>query len=542
MVRKSSTTNDKSMQHFFGGFLVVAIALVFGLVIYPKIAFNKDGEVVPPSAPHLTSVTEHTEDGEGTYAFYAAWTAPENDGGSSITGYNIYYKIEDKTYSYNIERAETTSVVVSDIASPGNYRVWVTAINDSGEGSISNDIVVTFVDDNKDEIDFDGDVSVSVTDTTMTIDWGTTKVASSTVYYGLAEDFSAATEEYNTDPGVVSHTVTVTGLVPCTQYWAKATSYDGKNYIESTGGEFKTTGCKGGSSIVTVANGIVIPDVGASIKTTAVSGRKIEVDAPAEVKGDKEIAITALKLEKSNVSKELQPPTNKVFAGDNIYSLKAFDENITEVSKELEKDVVVKIFYTDEDVTGLDMNTLRIGHYIDGVGWEILENCTNNYGSGAGTITCLTPSFSIFALVGQQQSSGGNGGNNNNQSSSSGVVGSYVKSPATIAVVSTAPVTTSDDTLLPAETFSKNLYVGITDPDVKRLQEFLNKNGFILSIDGLGAPGNETDFYGPRTEGAVKRFQEAHKTEILVPNGLNHGTGFFGENTRKFLNDFINAN
>ena len=49
----------------------------------------------------------------------------------------------------------------------------------------------------------------------------------------------------------------------------------------------------------------------ASIKTTAVSGRKIEVDAPAEVKGDKEIAITALKLEKSNVSKELQPPTNK---------------------------------------------------------------------------------------------------------------------------------------------------------------------------------------------------------------------------------------
>ena len=31
--------------------------------------------------------------------------------------------------------------------------------------------MVTFVDDNKDEIDFDGDVSVSVTDTTMTIDW-----------------------------------------------------------------------------------------------------------------------------------------------------------------------------------------------------------------------------------------------------------------------------------------------------------------------------------------------------------------------------------
>ena len=153
--------------------MVVAIALVFGLVIYPKIAFNKDGEVVPPGAPHLTSVTE-SEGGKRYLCFYAAWTAPENDGDRALLDTTYIIKIEDQTYSYKIIKAETT-VVVSDIASPGNYTVWVAAINDSGEGSISNYIGVTLVGDNKDEIDFDGDVSVSVTDTTMTIDWGRQK-------------------------------------------------------------------------------------------------------------------------------------------------------------------------------------------------------------------------------------------------------------------------------------------------------------------------------------------------------------------------------
>ena len=69
-------------------------------------------------------------------------------------------------------------------------------------------------------------------------------------------------------------------------------------------------------------------------------------------------------------------------------------------------------------------------------------------------------------------------------------------------------------TLFFPETFSKNLYVGITDPDVKRLQEFLNKNGFILSIDGLSAPGNETDFMVLVQKGLSKDFKRLTKQKF----------------------------
>ena len=84
--------------------MVVAIALVFGLVIYPKIAFNKDGEVVPPSAPHLTSVTEHTEDGEGTYAFMLHGQLQKNDGGRALL---------DTTYIIKLKTRRTPTLLKS---------------------------------------------------------------------------------------------------------------------------------------------------------------------------------------------------------------------------------------------------------------------------------------------------------------------------------------------------------------------------------------------------------------------------------------------
>jgi len=39
----------------------------------------------------------------------------------------------------------------------------------------------------------------------------------------------------------------------------------------------------------------------------------------------------------------------------------------------------------------------------------------------------------------------------------------------------------------------------ITGDDVKKLQEFLNTNGFKLADSGPGSPGNETTFFGSLT-------------------------------------------
>jgi hypothetical protein len=84
--------------------------------------------------------------------------------------------------------------------------------------------------------------------------------------------------------------------------------------------------------------------------------------------------------------------------------------------------------------------------------------------------------------------------------------------------------------------FLLNLKQGMTHPDVKELQKFLNSHGFMVSAEGAGSSGNETEFFGMKTFQALIKFQEANATTILVPNGLLKGTGYFGPATRGVVN------
>ena len=76
--------------------------------------------------------------------------------------------------------------------------------------------------------------------------------------------------------------------------------------------------------------------------------------------------------------------------------------------------------------------------------------------------------------------------------------------------------------------FKVNLKKGMTHPDVKKLQVFLNENGFTVAKTGAGSKGNETDFFGTLTQNAVIRFQIARK--------INPAVGYFGPITRGVVN------
>lgn len=71
---------------------------------------------------------------------------------------------------------------------------------------------------------------------------------------------------------------------------------------------------------------------------------------------------------------------------------------------------------------------------------------------------------------------------------------------------------------------SRDLSLGTENDDVKRLQQFLNENGFSVSVDGPGSPGNETTYFGPATQAALARFQAAH--------GIAPAAGYFGPLSR----------
>lgn len=75
----------------------------------------------------------------------------------------------------------------------------------------------------------------------------------------------------------------------------------------------------------------------------------------------------------------------------------------------------------------------------------------------------------------------------------------------------------------PSLLINKQLDFGATDPQVRELQKFLNSKGFTVSSAGAGSAGNETDYFGPLTQAALKKYQAANN---IVNTGDAATTGY----------------
>ena len=89
-------------------------------------------------------------------------------------------------------------------------------------------------------------------------------------------------------------------------------------------------------------------------------------------------------------------------------------------------------------------------------------------------------------------------------------------------------------------TFTRSLYQGLSGEDVRNLQIFLNTRGYAVSNTGPGSRGQESTFFGPATEAALKRFQCA---ESLTCSGTVTTTGYggFGPRTRTLINSRLSG-
>jgi hypothetical protein len=95
----------------------------------------------------------------------------------------------------------------------------------------------------------------------------------------------------------------------------------------------------------------------------------------------------------------------------------------------------------------------------------------------------------------------------------------------------------ADSRIQAAPRFTRSLYLGMRGEDVRRLQQFLNQQGFIIKETAGGSPGNETDYFGLATYAALVRYQNAFASEILFPGGLTVGSGYFGPATMQHINN-----
>ncbi|MBL7045493.1 MAG: peptidoglycan-binding protein [Parcubacteria group bacterium] len=179
-----------------------------------------------------------------------------------------------------------------------------------------------------------------------------------------------------------------------------------------------------------------------------------------------------------------------------------------------------------------------------------------------GTSTLVTVTVSIGELC----STGGSGGGSSTvgASSSSGggsSVSTSATTPSSTATNSDTVVVASTDSAgaptinsTEAETiettattpnvsskFSNLLARGAANSDVKRLQQLLNSDPDTrIASNGVGSPGQETNYYGALTEVAVKKFQAKYG---LVSNGTPATTGYglVGPKTRAKLSEVFSG-
>ncbi len=108
--------------------------------------------------------------------------------------------------------------------------------------------------------------------------------------------------------------------------------------------------------------------------------------------------------------------------------------------------------------------------------------------------------------------------------------GTYIVSVASTVTTPTTPVVSTPVTPSVSTAgikFTRDLRVGASGADVKKLQQILNSKGFTIATTGAGSPGNEGTYFGPKTSAALLKFQKANNLPVV---------GWAGPKTRAFLN------
>ncbi|PSO45498.1 MAG: hypothetical protein BRC25_02030 [Parcubacteria group bacterium SW_6_46_9] len=83
----------------------------------------------------------------------------------------------------------------------------------------------------------------------------------------------------------------------------------------------------------------------------------------------------------------------------------------------------------------------------------------------------------------------------------------------------------------------KDLSIGDTGESVRKLQKFLNNHGFTVAGSGPGSSGQETTYFGPATQQAVRQFQKQYSEVVLAPLGLSGPTGVWGNSSQSKAED-----
>lgn len=390
-------------------------------------------------------------------------------------------------------------------------------------------------------------VSAAVSgNTALVISYSTSYLAKNRVYYGTTNTGTCSTlgsSSSQTSFQSGSNSITISSLSCGTTYYYCVGSEDagGNEWYTSISSQ-STAPCGGGGGAVVVTPAPTVPttetgevtatpSAGGETTLTSSEESEVKVTIPADaVSANTTVAIT--EADASTLISEGTvgaAPTALYRVGNLVFSISATDEEGNIVS-EFSKAVTLTFTYTDEQVEGLDEDTLQIYKWT-GTEWLALDSTVDTVNN---TVTTTLTELSYFALMGEKAE----------EVPVEEVVKKLTKSELKAKIITVIKQLISLISQLIAQlqaqlqqllevpqALTLNLSSGASGDEVELLQTWLAKDATVYP-EGL-----ITGWFGPLTKQAVIRFQEKYAAEILTPLGLTEGNGFVGEKTRAKLNE-----
>ncbi|HRN96211.1 MAG TPA: PA14 domain-containing protein [Candidatus Levybacteria bacterium] len=349
------------------------------------------GENTPPVITQGTSTAVTMDEDASPTAF--SLTLDATDADEHSISWSISSQASHGTASVG-STGNSTSVNYTPDANYYGSDSFVVQASDGQGGTDTITVNVTITDRTAPIIsNLSADVQSS---TSAIITWTTNEQASTRVSYGITDSYGITTSVTDTSPRVTSHSRTITDLISCTTYYYRVTSTDATtNTTTSSGQTFMTSGCPANTTpIETTLDTIPVDSGGSSISTS--SGSTITVTIPENATTEDDslvIQIHALPKDEvlDSLGRPLQLPRE---VGSVVFDVKAIINGDT-VLDSFDVPVTITYQYSEADIFGLDVSTLWLYHYTNNE-WKALDDCTLDQNNK--TISCTTPSFSIFAL------------------------------------------------------------------------------------------------------------------------------------------------
>jgi len=386
--------------------------------------------------------------------------------------------------------------------------------------------------------------------------------AKNKVYYGTASTtcLSLGSNTTQTAFQTGSQSASITGLTCGTTYYYCVASEDaGANAWYTANGSVTTGDCAasggpGGGSVVPVTPvvttqttaGNVSSSAGGNITLTTSEGSKAEVVIPAEASTAN---LTVTVQSKSAATMQAAGtvgavPSAMYRVGNLVFEISAIDASTSAAVTQFSKDITLSFTYTDDQIAGIDEDSLKIYTWDATTGaWLALESTIDKV---TKKVTATVNHFSYFSIMGQ--------GTSTTTTTTAKPISQMTMAELKAGIqdvlkllinlvaqlidqwqIQLQAIITGTQTTGALTSLDANLQYGNTGEAVRLLQTWLAKDTVVYPA------GTVNGTFGPATKAAVIKFQEKYKDEILTPVGLTSGNGFVGTGTRAKLNSLYSA-